>query len=108
MINWVHDALIKAESEEVIRRAESGIENSNVDVNLVKEYCSYDSLNYTKIVRLNKMLRDASASLIRLYAFKNEAIIHAIFVDDLLTSYNNVINLKAPKKIYRSDPAKQK
>lgn len=58
----------------------------NVDVQLIKEFSSFDSLPYAKIVHLNKMLRDAQAELIRLVAFKNEAIVHAIFVDDLLTS----------------------
>jgi len=53
---------------------------------LIKEFSSFDSLLYSKIVHLNKMLRDAQAELIRLVAFKNEAIVHAIFVDDLLTS----------------------
>ena len=61
-------------------------ESLNVDVQLIKEFSSFDSLPYSKIVHLNKMLRDAQAELIRLVAFKSEAIVHAIFVDDLLTS----------------------
>ena len=54
------------------------------------------------------MLRDALAELIRLVAFKNEAIIHAIFVDDLLDSKNKVSSGGFSKRIYRSDPLKQR
>ena len=77
-----------------------------MDVSLIKEFSSFDALPYSKIVNLNKMLRDASAELIRLVAFKNEAIVHAIFVDDLQTSQLKVKSGGFSKGIYRSDPKK--